>query len=120
MKKGLSAVEDMLWEPRHEKTCLWGFRPGLTQTKLYSHRRWLDAYNFRFILKRDCTINVAKRKVLISCGVTAQLICAFVYANTKSMFSHDKTHGVSVDNFRLILSFHQISIHCENLLDLPG
>ena len=30
-------------EPRCEKTGLRGFRPGPTQTRLYSHRRWLDA-----------------------------------------------------------------------------
>ena len=30
-------------EPRSEKTGLRGFRPGPTQTGLYSHRRWLDA-----------------------------------------------------------------------------
>ena len=29
--------------PRSEKTGLRGFRPGLTQTGLYSHRRWLEA-----------------------------------------------------------------------------
>ena len=29
-------------EPRCEKTGLRGFRPGLTQTGLYSHRRWLE------------------------------------------------------------------------------
>ena len=29
--------------PRCEKTGLWGFRPGPTQTRLYSHRRWLEA-----------------------------------------------------------------------------
>ena len=29
-------------EPRSEKTGLWGFRPGPTQTRLYSYRRWLD------------------------------------------------------------------------------
>ena len=27
-------------------------------------------------------------KVLTSCAVTAQLICAFVFANAKSRFSH--------------------------------
>ena len=26
-----------------EKTGLWVFRPGLTQTQLYKHRRWLEA-----------------------------------------------------------------------------
>ena len=33
----------ILFEPRCEKTGLWGFRPGPTQTGLYSHRRWLEA-----------------------------------------------------------------------------
>ena len=32
-----------LIEPRHEKTGLRGVRPGLTQTGLYSYRRWLEA-----------------------------------------------------------------------------
>ena len=31
------------YEPRSEKTGLRGFRPGPTQTGLYSHRRWLEA-----------------------------------------------------------------------------
>ena len=30
-------------EPVHEKNNNLGFRPGLTQTRLYSHRRWLEA-----------------------------------------------------------------------------
>ena len=30
-------------EPHREKTCLWDFRPGLTQIRLYSQRRWLEA-----------------------------------------------------------------------------
>ena len=30
-------------EPCCEKTCLWGFRPGLILTGLYGHRRWLEA-----------------------------------------------------------------------------
>ena len=29
------------YEQRREKTGLWGFRPGLTQTGLYSPKRWL-------------------------------------------------------------------------------
>ena len=33
----------LLYEPRSEKTGLRGFRPGPTQTRLYSHRRWLEA-----------------------------------------------------------------------------
>ena len=34
--------------PRCEKTGLRGFRPGPTQTSLYSYRRWLEASNFGF------------------------------------------------------------------------
>ena len=37
-----------LFEPVHEKTNNLGFRPGLTQTGLYNHRRWLEAGNFVF------------------------------------------------------------------------
>ena len=62
-----------------EKTGLGGFRPGLTQTSLYSHRR-LEVWNFGFESKSDCTIRVANTKALISCAVTAQLICSFVFA----------------------------------------
>ena len=35
---------------------------------------------------------VAKTKPLISCAVTVQLICAFVFAYAKSRFSHDLAH----------------------------
>ena len=34
---------ETVFEPRCEKTGLRGFRPGPTQTRLYSHRRWLEA-----------------------------------------------------------------------------
>ena len=34
----------------------------------------------------DCTIYVAKTKALISCAVTTQLTCAFVFAYAKSRF----------------------------------
>ena len=36
------------YEQRHEKTCLWVFRPGPTQTGLFHHRIWQTAVNFRF------------------------------------------------------------------------
>ena len=36
--------------------------------------------------KKDCTICVLKTKALISCAVTLQLICAFVFAKQKSSF----------------------------------
>ena len=37
----------------------------------------------------DCTIRAAKTKALISFAVTAKLICIFVFAYAKCLFSHD-------------------------------
>ena len=62
-----------------KNTCLWGLPPGPIQTGLYYHIRRLEARNFRFSKKRDCTIYVAKTKAQISCSVNSQLICAFVF-----------------------------------------
>ena len=36
-------IHRRLKEPRRMNTCLRGLRPGQTQTRLYSHRRWLEA-----------------------------------------------------------------------------
>ena len=83
----------LIYQPHCEKTGLWGFGPGPTQTGLYSHIRWLEACSFIFRKKRDCAIRVAKTKALISCTVTAQLICVFVFAYVKSRFSHDAAHS---------------------------
>ena len=58
-----------------------GFRPGLTQTRLHSHKRWLD---LDFLIKEVegfyylCS---KKKKLLISCAFIVQLICAFHYDN---------------------------------------
>ena len=40
-------------------------------------------------------IQEAKTKALISCAVTAQLICVFVFAMEKSWFSHDEDQDQS-------------------------
>ena len=48
VKSGQKAPNDIIsnvvgiYEPRCEKNGLQGFRPGQTQTGLYSHRSWLD------------------------------------------------------------------------------
>ena len=47
------------------------------------------AWNFRFKKKRDCTVPLAKIKVLIGYAVTAQLIWAFGFAFAQILFSHD-------------------------------
>ena len=37
-------------------------------------------------------MRIAKTKVLISCAVTAQLICIFIFAYAKFQFSHDAAY----------------------------
>ena len=71
------------------------FRPGPTQSGLYSHRRWLEAGNFGLRKKRDCTNCVGKTKALSSCTVTAQLTCIFVIAYANIGFSNDAAHIMS-------------------------
>ena len=63
-------------EPGCEKTGLRGFRPVSTRTMLCNNWIWLEARNLGF----RKTIFVAKTKALISCAVTAQLVCVFVFA----------------------------------------
>ena len=38
-----SLTYTIIFEPQREKTSLPGFRPGLTQTDLYSHRKELES-----------------------------------------------------------------------------
>ena len=45
-------------EHLYEKTDLRGFRPGPTQTGLYSHRRWLEASNFGFLSSKGIVLSV--------------------------------------------------------------
>ena len=44
----------------------------------------------------DCIIHETKTKVLISCAVTVQLICVFVFAYAKSWVSHNEAHIIVV------------------------
>ena len=48
---------------------------------------------------RDCTIYIAKTKVLISYTVTAQLICAFFFAYAKRVFAHDTAQILALCSF---------------------
>ena len=43
------------------------------------------------------SVYVAKTKALISCAVTAQLICVFVFGYSKSRFSQDAVHKIFVN-----------------------
>ena len=47
-------------------------------------------------------MRIAKTKALISCPVTAQLICVFVFAYVKSRFSHNEAH---------IIPLHDLASH---------
>ena len=71
-------------------------RTGPTQTSLYKHRRWLEAINFGFRKKRNCTTHEAKTKALIRFAVTLKLICVFVFAYADCLFSHDAAHMFSI------------------------
>ena len=51
--------------------------------------------------KRDCTIRVAKTKVLIICAVIAQLICAFVFAKAKICFSNTNSHFSKIIHIKI-------------------
>ena len=76
-------MHETIIEPRRKKnktTCLRGFR----LTGLYSQR------GLKFQIKKvEGSYYEAKTNALISCAVTAKLICAFVFAYAKSRFSHD-------------------------------
>ena len=41
-------------------------------------------------------MRMAKTKAQISCAITAQLICVFVFAYAKHWFSHDVAHIIMV------------------------
>ena len=47
---------------------------------------------------------VAKTKKLISCAVTAQLICVFVFAFAKNWFSYDVAHLIIVERTMIRIS----------------
>ena len=70
-------------EPRRQKTGLRGFRPGPTQTGLYNHKIELEAWDFVFRKKRDCTIRLAKTKALIRSWSASMF-----FALAKIRFSH--------------------------------
>ena len=75
-------IRAFAWESQQ-----FGFGPCPTQTGLCSYRKLIEALNLEFRKNKKCTIRVAKTKALISCAVTAQLICAFVFAYADCCFS---------------------------------
>ena len=66
----------MTAEPCGEKICLWGFRPGQTQTRLHSNRDKLEISDFE---TREIILSSQQKiKALISlCGREADLRLCF-------------------------------------------
>ena len=60
-----------------------------TQTRLYNHRSWLEAWNFGLRKKRDCTVYVVKTKALISCAVILWY-CSNMHTYGRSTFCHSR------------------------------
>ena len=59
---------------------IWSFKASFaTQTDLYSLKNRLEAWNFGFKKRRDCTIRVVKTKALIS----VQLLHAPLFLNRR-------------------------------------
>ena len=69
-----------------------GFPTRSDTNRAVQQQKMARGLNFGFRKKRDCAICVEKTKALISCAVTAQLICVFVFAYAESRFSHDEAH----------------------------
>ena len=107
-----------LWvqpEPHHEKTCLQGVRPGPSQTGLCNYRKQIRGLKFPHLKCRGTVLSVAKTKVLISCTLTTQLICTFVFAYGKIRFSHDAAHLPCIPP-PMFLSGYLGVIHSQPLL----
>ena len=64
-------------------------------------RKWPETGNYGFRKKRHCTIRVANTKALIS--FAAKLICAFVFAYAKVVFSCRGTCKLTLGQFYLAL-----------------
>ena len=65
---------------------------------------------------------LGKTKALISCPVTTQLICAFVFACAKSRFSHDATQLAYLEShfYFVKLWFTQVLIVFSYFKALPS
>ena len=81
LREHLLVAYTIINEPHSEKTCLRGFRPGLTQIRLYSHRGWLGGLEISDLGSR----RVVKTKALISCAVLRLFLCGAITPRTVSI-----------------------------------
>ena len=85
-----------IWAPAWENQ-QFGFWPDLTQTRLYSNWRWLEAWNFVFRKKRYCFIQVAKTKALVSFAI----IRGYREAELRLCFPHMQIVGFLTQGLKL-------------------
>ena len=112
--------------------CIRGFQPGSTQTAvqpqiLYSGfqprstqtavqpQKMPRGLNFGFRNKRDWAIYVAKTRALISCAITAHLICTFVFTYAKKEVHSWHSSWTQLDSNRSTYVRH-ISHRLQRLL----
>ena len=82
------------YEPQSKKTGGFRFPTCLTQTRLCSYRRWIEAWNFGFKKKRNCTTRVVKRNALISFAVLWSWSAPLFSHWQKSLFLLRGSYGV--------------------------
>ena len=70
-----------------------GFRTRSDTNQPVQLEKMARSLKFQIYEERNCTISEAKTKALISCAVTAQLICAFFLAKAVIFFFF--FHGVA-------------------------
>ena len=88
----LGRPDKSIYELRCKKTGHRAFKTGWTQTILSSYRKWVKSFKFQISEEEELYYRVAKTLVLTSCAVTVQLICNFIFANAKILFSRQAAH----------------------------
>ena len=82
----LAVDEGNIWAATWEKPFM-SILSSLTQTRLYSHWRWLEAWNFGFRKKRYCTIQAAKTKALSTDLRLSFRVCKSLVFSRRGSFS---------------------------------
>ena len=75
------------YKPRREKSVF-----GISDQVQQKSQKMVIGLKFRILEVERLYYLYSKTKVQISCTVTLQLICTFVFAYSKSRFSHDAAH----------------------------
>ena len=97
------------YEQHHKNTCQQGFRPGLSQTGLLSHRRWLEVCNFWFSEQQEELYYL--RSLTKAPGSGAQLLHSWSASelhhkeNQQSAYAKTKTQISFMVTTKLISTF---------------